>query len=178
MGPNTKSLDFTHQWDIKVSGKKQEELTNTLWDLIKNHKEFTLFAQIVNRAQYVDYLKCCQSEVTLFIPSDKYISHLKDYITNMNILTARKIIQSGMLNRKICGKILTTNPIMYLTTKLPANKLKVENFKSQYDNLVTTVNGIKVITFDIEVDNGVVHIVDDLLNPVVNSTMHYSSQTY
>ena len=174
IGPNTMSLNYTHMSDIKVSGKPPKVYTNTLLDFINNRNDTILFSLIVKRANYEKFLSNIQTNVTLFIPQDKYIYNLRQFIDNMDILTARKIVQSSMINRKICCSLLKASPHIYLTTSLPANKLEVINLNGQ-----TSLNGsIQVLDGGVEVDNGVIHFVTRLIYPVTNSTAHYSAQTY
>ena len=178
IGPNTKALDFTHMTDIRVSGVKPQVFTNSIIDYLEGAKKFTIFLSILKRSNYYDYFKDLKNGGTIFVPSDEYMMSLKNYVQYMDILTARKIVQASTLSRKVCSDVITSMPIVYLVTMLPMSKLEVMNFIDNDGTMTTTLNNLATVkTFDIEVDNGIIHIVDKLVYPLTRSTARYSTNT-
>ena len=164
--PNSHSYNFTHMFDMPdLRGPLPKIIAqpNTLLSIIDNHPDFTKFKFMVNRANLRDTLNSTQSEFTLFIPSDKALSMKinDDYFINMDILTARSIVRTSMLNRRISSEVIEDSPNAYYYTIDKANRLCISNISGQ-----TYINGdIKVIYKDIMANNGIIQVIDGLIIP-------------
>lgn len=177
IGPYTQALNFTSQTDIRPSGVAKIPPSNTITGFLDAHKEFTIFREILYKAGYSDQYRSMQNSITLFIPRDSSfgdISLAREYVENMDILTARKLVQIASMNRRICSELLTASPRRYFTTKLSSEMMDVMNLYGE--TIINSFN--KIIKFNICVDNGVIHIVDRLIVPPYLNTASYYSQSY
>ena len=79
----------------------------------------------------------------------------------MDILTARSIVRTSTLNKRISSEILEDSPNAYYYTMAPGNRLCVSNISGQ-----TYINGdIKLIYKDIVANNGIIQVIDGLIIP-------------
>lgn len=177
IGPYTQALNFTSQSDIRPAGKNKIPPSNTITGFLDNHKEFTIFRAILYKSGYAEQYRSLQNSVTVFIPRDSSFGDLtlaKEYVENMDILTARKLVQFASMNRRICSELLTASPHRYFTTKLSSEMMDVMNLYG--DTIINSYN--RIVKFNICVDNGVLHIVEKLLVPPYLNTASYYSQSY
>jgi len=167
IGPSTQSYNFTHMWDLgdlrgcppKVTG-----CPNTLFGIINNHPDFTKFKYMINLGMFEGILDNSQADFTLFVPSDRAIAGLGDGVfMNMDVSTARHIVKSSMLDRKISSDLLEDSPAAYFLTKDPPNRLFVSNISGK----TYISNCIEVIHKDILATNGIIHVVDKLIWPTI-----------
>lgn len=174
IGPYTQSLNFTHQFDLHPAKVAPARPRNSLWGALQTNPKFSAFRSIVERAKMEGILNDPQTDLTLFVPSDDYLDPPPGYLENMDMLTARKLVQFATLNRKISLALVRASPVIQLVTKLPANKLYVTTL-----NCRTVLNGGAVLLHgDVEVDNGMIHVVDRIMVPSRLTTAGYYSQTY
>ena len=165
MCPATQSYDFTHMWDmtdLRAPSTGKTYCPNSMMQLISSNPDFRKFKYIVTLADMEDVLSASQADFTLFVPSDKSISHLGEGpFLNMDKGTARSIVTSSMLNRRITSDLLEDSPASYFVTNDPPNRLFVTNLSG-----VTKINNcFTVITKNIQATNGVIHVIDGLLWP-------------
>ena len=77
--------------------------------------------------------------------------------------TARNIIMTSTLNRIITRDILEDNPVSYFLTKSAQNRLFITNINDRtYIN-----NDINIIHKDMICSNGIIHVIDSLIIPVI-----------
>ena len=82
---------------------------------------------------------------------------------NMDQSTARNIIKSSMLNRRITSDLLEDSPAAYFLTTHPPNRLFVTNISGH-----THINNdTNVINKNIQAINGIIHVVDKMLWPLI-----------
>lgn len=167
IGPYTQSYNFTHMWDIPdLRGclPKKGYTKNSLMDLISNTPGFSKFKYIIKLAKMDGIYNADQADFTLFVPSDRALANLpEEVLLNMDDATARNIVMASTLNRRITGELLADSPASYFVTRSRQNKLFITNISGQtYIN-----NDLKVIDTDIEADNGLIHVVDGLIWPVM-----------
>lgn len=167
IGPDSQSYNFTHMFNIKdLRGPLpvKKECPNTLMDVIINTPEFSKFRFMVKLARLESILNGLQADFTLFIPSDNAIAHLGDEVfINMDDASARHIVMSLMLNRRITSDLLIDSPASFFLTRDPPNRLFISNISGKtYIN-----NDTRIIKFDILTRNGVIHVIDNLIIPVI-----------
>ena len=168
IGPNSQSSNFSHMFDIRdirlFPPNKEQYFPNSIMENLRTNLNFTKFLYIVRLAKLEKLLNSPEREFTLFVPSDKDISDInEDLFINMDYPTAQHIVRSSMLENRITSDILEDNPACYFTTKDPINKLFVTNVDGK-----TYINKkIQVIDKDIILSNGIIHVVDKLLMPVI-----------
>ena len=133
--------------------------------LIENHPDFSRFYYIIKLAVMDNILDNLQADFTLFIPSDtelKYRNIQEDFYVNMDQGTARHIVLSSLLDARIPSEILKDSPATYFITKDPPNRLFITNINEK-----TRINNLfNVIHYDIVCNNGIIHVVDGMINPI------------
>lgn len=170
IGPSTQSNNFTHMFDIpdlhscpSLPSDKQY-CPNSIMDIINTNTDFTKFYYMVKLAKLEGVLNNKQANFTLFVPSDKAIAKLgESMFINMDSATARHIVKSSTLDKRITSELLQDSKASYFVTKDPVNKLFISN---NYDNIYIN-NDIQVIQKDILLSNGIIHVIDGLINPII-----------
>jgi hypothetical protein len=104
-----------------------------------------------------------EADFTLFVVPDGILHHLEGSITNMDRSTARHIIQSSTLRRRIIAALLEDSPAAYFYTEDKPNQLFVTNM----NNTTYVNNDAVVVRKDIHANNGVIHHVDKLVIPYI-----------
>ena len=167
-GPYSQSYNFTHMFDFTdYNGNlpKKVACPNTLLGLIYNNPDFSIFKFMVNRANLESFFNLSQADFTIFVPSDsELLSKVdKNIFTNMDILTARAIVKTCMLNNRISSEVLEDSPAAYYYTTEPSNRLFITNINGE----TFLNNNVKIIKKDIVLSNGIVHVIDGLFEPVI-----------
>ena len=163
-GPYSQSYNFTHMFDFNdYNGPLPKVLPcpNSLLSIVNNNPDFSIFKFMVYRARLESFLNSIQANFTIFIPSDKHLLRKvdKDIFTNMDILTARSIVKTSMLNDRISSEVLGDSPAAYYYTTEPSNRLFITNINGD-----TIINDyIKIIKKDVLLSNGIVHVIDGLI---------------
>jgi len=164
-GPYTESLDIRQMFqmgDLRGPLPQLASCSKSLTGIIENHPDFTKFKYILSLADLGGIYDDIQADFTLFVPSDAAIAGLPEgVLTNMDMSTARHIVRSSTLRRRLSGDILEQSPASWFTTLDPPNRLWITNISGQtYVN-----NDVKVIHKDMTANNGLIHVVDALLWP-------------
>jgi len=164
IGPNSQSLNFTHMFDmvdLRGNFPLQTLCKNSLMGIIVNKPEFSKFKYIVNLCKFNKILNEEQADLTIFIPNNDAIPD--NILLNMDISTAYHIIKSSMLNHKITSELLENSPSSYFITKDPLNKLFITNISGK----TIINNNINIIEKDIIANNGIIHVIDKLIQPII-----------
>jgi len=167
IGPNSQSYNFTHMWDIadlRGHNPKKQDCPNSIMEAINTHPDFTKFRYMVKLAKLEGILSDPQANFTIFVPSDRALQDLGDALfINMDSATARHIVKSSMIDRKIPSELLEHSPASYFMTKDSPNRLFITNISGRtYIN-----NNINVIHKNMILANGIIHIIDALLRPII-----------
>jgi len=168
IGPNSQSNIFSHMYDImdiRPSVKEKEKyFSKSIMENISTNIDFKKFLYIVKLAKLENLLNSQDRDFTLFVPSDKYISDIsEDFFINMDYYTARQIVRSSMIENRIPAELLEDNPACYFKTKDPFNTLFVSNVSGK-----TYLNKkIQIIGKDIILSNGIIHLIDGLVIPII-----------
>lgn len=167
IGPYSEAMNFTHMFDIpdlRGNLPKKVETPGSLSYLLTINPDFSKFRYMLRLAKLDNIYNDCQADFTIFVPSDKAIQDIPDEIfTNMDSSTARTIIKSSTLNRKITSDILEDTRGTYIITQSTPNRLLITN-----NNGNTYIDKtIKIIKKDIIATNGIIHVVDKLIKPLI-----------
>ena len=167
-GPYSQRYNYTHMFERNImNGKITEKNYNegSIMYLINTHPDFTYFSYIIKLAEMDIILDNIQANFTIFVPSDTEIKmkyKYDDFLVNMDQSTSKSIVLSSLLDYRIPSEILQNSPASYFNTKYPPNRLFVSNI-----NAITRINNfMNVIHFDIICKNGIIHVVDKLINPL------------
>ena len=163
-------IPFIDQYHIhkKFECNKTQKITkNSIIDIIYNHKDLTIFTYIMKKCNNIHNLIDDYSEYTLFVPSDselrkKYTEEQLKYIKEtLDIDTCINIIKFSLLKRRLTNIDFTSNSSFTVPTFNRQNSLLVENISD-----ITVLNNTsKVIHWNQNATNGVIHITDNIIMP-------------
>jgi hypothetical protein len=135
---------------------------NSIFAYIYKQPRFSKFQKLVVRAQMEGFLNDDQANMTVFIPEDKYLTHLPaDFFDTIDPSLARAILSASTIPKRLKKDLLTSSPVSYIQSRNPAMRLYVTNVS----NVCTLNNCARVIQFDNVRKNGIVHLVDNLIMP-------------
>jgi uncharacterized surface protein with fasciclin (FAS1) repeats len=144
------------------SKNKCEYPPETLMGIINSHSDFTIFSQILKKAKYDIKLSSQQSDFTIFVPSDSELKkkYTPDFFNDIDVGLARQIVNASVLNRKIDQNLFQSSPV---------STFPLLNRSSLYVHTVSNItilkDHIKVIHWNHPANNGLIHVVDDILFP-------------
>lgn len=173
LGPDTQSYNFTHMTSfVDYNGKKPKTCTTkgSIYDFLYHNPNFSRFRGIVELCSMQGQLDDVQANFTLFIPSDNFLRHLPEsFFTRMDDGLAHQILKSSTMNRRINKELVMSSPCSYFNTigKHPTTKMYVTNINGN-----TTINeSVRVVKYDIILNNGIIHVVDGLIMPDMEMCM-------
>lgn len=165
IGPYSEKTNLSHIYDkvdLRGSLGQKIDLPGTLSWYISMTPNFSKFRYILRLSKLDNMLCEKDSNYTVFVPTDESLSHIPENILlNMDVLTARSIIQASTLKRKITSDILSDSPCSYFMTLNTFNRIFITNVNGQ----TIIDNNIKVIKSDIMTNNGIIHVTDGLIKP-------------
>lgn len=172
-GPYSESLNYRQMFDmtdLRGSLPEQKNCETSITGLVQSNPDMQRFSYIMNLAQLGGIYNAPQADFTLFVPSDHAIKHIPESVfTNMDQSTARHLVQSSTLNRRITSDLLEQSPAATFYTMDKPNNLFISNISGQtYVN-----NDIKVLHKDIPAGNGLIHVIDGLLWPNMSVGTHW-----
>ena len=162
-GPSKESTNFTHMFNMPgLRGPPLERKyhKNSLSYIISNNPNFSKFKNILKLSKLDGVYDDIQSDFTVFVPSDNSLKNIpQNVFINMDVLTARNIVKSSTIKRKITRAILEDVNESLFHTQHRNNRLLVTNIsKKTFLN-----NTINVIQMNIHASNGMIHVIDDLI---------------
>lgn len=172
-GPNTESCNFTHMYSfVDYRNNQEPELCpnpGTLYDYIRKNPNMSKFKRIVEYAMMSGQLNEHEADFTLFIPTDNFLKHIpKEYFEYMDNGLARQIFNSSTLWRQLNKDMITSSPVAYYNTRNPEMRMYVTNISGQ-----TRINNCAtIVKYDIITNNGIIHIVDNLIAPNMDTFMN------
>ena len=135
--------------------------------VIQKTPDFSIFAHILKLSGMEEKLASGNANVTIFVPSNQFLvqKYTKEYFEKLDRGDALNIILFSTMNRILNKKILQSSPTSLYPTKYRSHYMPV--FNGEYDTFLQTHT--KVIHWNYKVDNGIIHVVDDLLSPKNNT---------
>jgi uncharacterized surface protein with fasciclin (FAS1) repeats len=167
INPGVQAYDFKHMYNFvdlrKKKDKKCSFKSNTLMGIIGNNPDFTIFSSIVEKARYGGKLSEEQADYTIFVPSDSELrkKYSQKYLDNIDDGTARQILAFSMMKRKIDQSLLQSSPVSIFPTMDRSNSIHINTVSG----ITHLPNCTSVIHWNHPADNGIVHVVDNLLLP-------------
>lgn len=172
VGPDKQSYDFTHMYSFVDYRSDEHKLCLTkgsIFHYIYSNSKFSKFRKIVEHASMEGQLDSSQADFTIFIPTDDYLRHIPDwYFDQMDNDTAVRILKSSTLSRQINKDLLMSSPVSYFKTRNPRMRMYVTNIsdKTQINNCAS------VVKYDIVLNNGIIHLIDGLIEPSNDTFMN------
>jgi len=166
MAPNSTPFDMSHMYnfqDLRGPTPVMKVDSNSILGYIRNSENFKLYDKIITLARMEGRFNDIQSNSTVFIVPDNILKkkYRKSYFDNMDDGMATQIMNYSTLNRKIDKFLLTSSPISEFETRNSAFRLCIRNIS----NVSMINNKTKIIHFNQEANNGIIHMVDDILIP-------------
>ncbi len=170
INPGVQAYDMRQMYDFVDWRSKQKPKLyvppNTLMGIIKNNPDFTIFTNIVKKAKYEGKLSDQQSDFTLFVPSDAYLrkKYSNKFLSSIDDGLARQIMSFSMMNRKLDKQLLQSSPVSTFPTLDRSNSMLIHTVsdKTQLPNFTGVVH------WNQPADNGIIHVIDNLLLPENN----------
>jgi uncharacterized surface protein with fasciclin (FAS1) repeats len=153
------------QGDLRGPLPHKETCPTTLSGIIARHPDFTHFNYLIKLANLEALLNEPEANLTLFVPSDMMLNKVVDpaVFLNMDLATARHVIFGSALQRKITSAVLEDSPASWMNTRDPVNRL----FVTTVHGRTKINNSINVIHKDMQASNGLIHVVDNLIFPII-----------
>lgn len=169
--PNSQPTNFTHMFDfMDLKGKKKIFVDpKSILGFVENNNDFKIFNKIMRLSRYNSRFSDKQCNCTVFITPDQYIlkKYSKQFIDNMDEGTATHIIKFCTMDRLINKDLLKSSPNSQFMTRNTSLRMCVSNMNNETyisDGMSTQA---KIIHYNQPASNGIIHILDDLLYPVL-----------
>jgi len=167
IGPYTQSYDMKHMYDFpdrrkNDAIKKCSYPADSLMGIINSTSDFSIFSDIVKKARYDNKLSDILSDYTVFVPSNFHLKnkHTLDYLNNIDESLAREIVNFSMMQRKIDQQVLQSSPSSTFPT-IDRSRIRFNTC----NNVTILQNHIKIIHWNYQASNGLIHVIDGLLIP-------------
>ena len=171
LAPSNQYYDFTHMYNIQdIRGQLPIKIScpGSLLYILEHEPDFKYFYNLVKKADLEGVYNNIQADFTIFVPSDSFLEMRginEGYFVNMDKNTAINIVQASTLPNKIPSELLEYSRAIYFYSIDKINRLFISNDASKN----TKINNIiHVIKKDIMATNGILHVVDGLINPFEN----------
>ena len=140
------------------------------------HNDFNTLVDALTAANLVSVLSDEDAEFTVFAPTDAAFSKLGNaYVTDLvenDVANLTKILQYHVLD----GKVMAAD----LSDGMQAETILGKYIDISIEDDTVYVNDAKVTTTDIECSNGIIHVIDTVLEPkknIVETAIEYNFDT-
>jgi uncharacterized surface protein with fasciclin (FAS1) repeats len=168
ISPNVQAFNMTHMFDfqdlnVPFGTEKMIIHPNSILGFIRNSNDFKIYNKIIKLARMEGRLNDKQANFTIFIVPDELI--LKKYnpevFNRMDENTAQHIINNSLLENIIDKFLLQSSPVSKFITRANKIPMCVMTIRGQ-----TNINqSSNVIHFNQPACNGIIHIIDKIINP-------------
>lgn len=184
-GPDGQPSLYTHMWsfpDYRQQGNNSQSSQpalapcfspGSLYAYFYGNPSFSKFRTIIDRAQMIGQLGGPQANFTILAPKDESLTQIPiEYFTKMDNGLAKQILDASIIHRPQNRKILTSSPVSYYATKNPEMRMYITNIGTK-SGMVTRVNNCaSIVEWDIECNNGIIHVVDNIIAPNMDHFMN------
>jgi transforming growth factor-beta-induced protein len=157
--PYSQATDMTFKF-LPVICEKTIRNRGSITDIIESNEDFSIFNKILQKSRMQDYYNSLETDITLFVTSDRALHYMPDYVDKLNTTLARNIMTASTLNKRIPSEILLES---YYKTQNGTARLLVHNWRG---NIILN-NHINVVKKNIMATNGIIHVIDDIVLPPV-----------
>jgi uncharacterized surface protein with fasciclin (FAS1) repeats len=163
MMPSNESKDYQFMYnlpDLRGECIPVTERPTSILGFLNKHTDFSKFTRILNIANMHTMFDMIQFDKTVFVPINAGISD--EFMETIDQHKAKALINFCMMKRVVNKTIIAGTPASYFITDYkPCSKLLVTN-----NNGVSILNEqATILDYDINLDNGVIHIIDNILVP-------------
>ncbi|KAH3858190.1 hypothetical protein DPMN_100809 [Dreissena polymorpha] len=129
-------------------------------ETLASDPNFSSLVSALTQAGLIDTLN--QGVFTIFAPSNFYFETLK-YIDPHGLLTDAALFKSVLLYHVVAGRVMRANMTNeHTVTSVQGKPIR---FNTYQHNHVTTAQGYQIIFFDKTADNGVIHVITNIMMP-------------
>ena len=167
---NHEPNDLKYRYTVQPIRKNITHLNTSpesILGLLQDNSDFSIFYNLVIKAELYGRLNDIQANFTMFVPSNEYLlmTYSPQFFENMDLYTAREIVLFHTLNKKVSYEMLSSSQAMYLHTMID---------DSMYSRLMcnwSQASGVRLHrnTFikvpNIYRKNGLIHVVDNIMIP-------------
>ena len=166
-GPYLPEYNPTYTYDSGSCSSEPKLVPQTnkknLLGFLQNNPEFTIFNYLVNLSNMAGLFNSDQSYITLLLPRDQFIArnYPENSFLNMDLLTARKIVENHILERNISVDMLQSSNGLFLTTR-GGNRLY---YQRDHRDAMTINHTIGLSNDSLKTENAIVLFVDNIIMP-------------
>lgn len=167
LGPAHQSHDYKHMYmpkkDLYQNKIPNLGAPNSLYGIISSNPDFTLFRKIVMVAGVEGILSADQFQGTLFVPSDTFFEE------NLNLVSFDKTTALSIFNYLSLPTMVRSKSLQSLPFSRIRNRHKTSSYidVKNINNTCILDNDANIVSFDIEAKNGLIHVIDRLLMPMI-----------
>ncbi len=174
--------------DEDISGRFYEGETRSIANFIQSKSEvdsFSRFQQILKIGELETTLKAYNprgNNYTLFLPNnkafDRFIENSNNYGSFQELLDDTDYVKN-LARYHVLNMGLERNDFPYGTlpdTTLSGNSLSVAFVENINSTVVKVNNYATILQFNIDLSNGYIHVIDEVLEPVVYSSYEWLEQ--
>ena len=157
----TDYYNMQHMYNIPdiVNTKEFNINVNSIFDFVYKNKNFSNFLSLIIKSGYENFLNDIEyTDITLFLPVNNGFRNFN--INNINKSRAIEIVSNCILNNRIISEILQHSKFSNYITRNKSNKIFIE-----IDNNIVINKQIQIINTDINLKNGIIHIIDKPIIP-------------
>jgi uncharacterized surface protein with fasciclin (FAS1) repeats len=130
--------------------------TNKFWDVVNTNADFSTLKAVIEKAKLTATIQGL-TKGTIFAPNNAAFIKSGIDLNTVDEATAAAVIKYHLLGETVNAAAVTTGAV---ATAQGSNIYPVKDATGN-----VSINGFKVTTADIPVDNGIIHIIDNVLLP-------------
>ena len=146
--------------------QKEEEVTNNIVDIASSDEDFTLLVEALQKAGLASTLEG-SGPFTVFAPTNEAFQNLLSElgVSSLDDLTGDQL-EPILLYHVVSGSVMSGDlSNSYVKTLSPGPGETSADFLVNIDNGVTMNGSSSVLQADVQADNGVIHVIDEVLVP-------------
>src|SRR6056297_2862557 len=145
---------------------QKEEVSNTIVDIASSDADFTLLVEALQKADLASTLEG-SGPFTVFAPTNEAFQDLLSElgVSSLDDLTGDQL-EPILLYHVVSGSVMSGDlSNSYVKTLSPGPGETSADFLVNIDNGVTLNGSSSVLQADVQADNGVIHVIDEVLVP-------------
>ena len=164
--PNDLQYQYTPN-PIRKNITKLNTSPESILGLLHDNTDFSIFYNLVIRAELYGRLNDIQANFTMFVPSNEYLllQYPPEFFENMDQYTAREIVLFHTLNKKVSYEMLSSSQAMYLNTMMDDSIYSRLLCEWCLKSGVRLHSDTYIKVPNIYRKNGLIHVVDNVMIP-------------
>jgi phosphate transport system substrate-binding protein len=133
--------------------------TQSIVEIAVGNEDFSTLVELVTAAGLVDALSG-EGPFTVFAPTNAAFAELPEAVVNY-VVSNPDVLTSILTYHVVSGKVMSSD----LMDGMTAATLQGGEISVTIDDMGVRIDGVDVVSADIEASNGVIHVVDQVLLP-------------